>query len=91
MKETAMMFSYGNGMNGWGYALMIISMLAFWGLLIAGVVYLVRQPGSPGPKDIAASVTRTPEQFLAARFARGEIDAQEYNDRAAVLHGKVLS
>jgi len=91
MKETAMMFWYGNGMNGWGYALMIISMLAFWGLLVTGVVFLFRQPGSAGPNDIALSVTRTPEQVLAGRFARGEIDEQEYHGRVAVLDGKVLS
>ncbi len=82
---------FWNNMNGWGYALMIISMLAFWGLLITFVVYLFRQPDSAGAKDVALSATRTPEQLLAGRFARGEIDEQEYSGRIAVLQSKVLS
>jgi len=84
-----MMFWFDNGINGWSIALMIISMLAFWGLLISFVIYLVRQPSdNAGWKD---GPPRTPEQMLAARFARGEIDENEYTGRAAALHGKVLS
>ena len=29
------MMYWGNGMGGWGYVLMTVSMLLFWGLLIA--------------------------------------------------------
>ena len=36
------MFWYGGGMSGWGYALMTISMVLFWALVIFGVVALVR-------------------------------------------------
>jgi len=84
-----MLFWFDDGINGWRIALMIISMLAFWGLPISFVIYLVRQSsGSAGLKD---GPPRTPEQMLAARFARGEIDENEYTGRVAALHGKVLS
>lgn len=84
-----MMFWFDNGINGWSVALMIISMLAFWGLLISFVMYLIRQPsGGVGLKD---GPPPTPEQVLAARFAHGEIDENEYTGRVAALHGKVLS
>jgi len=44
--------------------------------------------GGAGFKD---GPPRTPEQMLAGRFARGEIDENEYTGRVAALHGKVLS
>ncbi len=37
-----MMFWYGNDTNVWGYALMTISMVVFWGLVIYGVIALLR-------------------------------------------------
>lgn len=81
-----MMFWYGDGMGGWGYLLMTVSMIVFWAAVIVGVVlvtrYLARTPAghptAPHP---------TAEQFLAERFARGEIDEQEYRNRLAVLRG----
>lgn len=36
------MFWYGNGMSGWGYVLMTVSTVLFWGLAIFGVVALIR-------------------------------------------------
>jgi putative membrane protein len=81
-----MMYWYGAGMNGWGYALMTISMVLFWALVIFGVVALVRFLARD---DRQATTTRsTPEQVLAERFARSEIDEQEYHDRVDVLRGR---
>ncbi|WP_245573192.1 SHOCT domain-containing protein [Amycolatopsis benzoatilytica] len=88
-KEFMMMFWYGNGMSGWGYALMTVGMVLFWGLVILGVValvrFLVRSPQRPDSADVSH---RTPEQMLAERFARGEIDEQEYRSRLATLQGR---
>ncbi len=85
------MFWYGNGFDnggGWGYALMIIGMLVFWGLVIGGVVLLFRQPDR---RDRVAGgmvpAHRTAEQLLAERFARGEIDEHEYHQRLDTLRG----
>lgn len=87
-----MMFWYGNGMSGWGYALMTVSMVLFWGLVIFGVVALIRYlaRASQRPQDTTAPPP-TPEQLLAERFARGEIDEQEYHSRLAALHGSPRS
>jgi putative membrane protein len=37
--------------------------------------------------DRQATTRFTPEQLLAERFARGEIDEQEYHHRVDVLRG----
>ncbi len=85
------MYWYGDHMTGWGYALGIIFMIVFWGALIAAVIAAVRYlgrgrldrvpPEPPGP----ASQPPRAEQLLAERFARGEIDAEEYRQRLEIL------
>lgn len=83
-----MMFWYGNGMGGWGYALMTVSAVLFWALVILAVVALVRYLArSSGPRDGRSVSEQPPEQLLAGRFARGEIDEQEYHSRLATLRG----
>ena len=89
-----MMYWYGSGMSGWGYALMTVSMILFWGAVIFGIVALVRHlgrsgqpPAAPQPPQTLAS-PQTPEQLLAERFARGEINEDEYRQRLAVLRGE---
>jgi putative membrane protein len=82
------MMWYGGGMGGWGFVLMAVTTLVFWGLLIAGGIavfrYLNRRPVNPG----SGGETRpTPDQLLAERFARGEIDEEEYRRRLDALRG----
>lgn len=76
------MWWYGKGMNAWGYTLMTISMVLFWGLVMYGVTALVRYP-APGNRSVTARPTA--EQLLAERFARGEIDEHEYHQRLDAL------
>jgi putative membrane protein len=80
---------WGNGMDGWGFALMSVSTALFWVLVIAGTVLLVRYLGDHRPQ----APDRSPrpvdaEQILAERFARGEIDDDEYRRRLEVLRGQ---
>ena len=75
---------WGNGMSGWGMVLMSVSSLLFWGLIIAGIVWLVRSTGRSGRPD-TAGLAPTPQQVLADRFARGEIDEEEYRRRLNTL------
>ena len=89
-----MMYWYGSGMSGWGYALMTVSMILFWGAVIFGIVMLVRYfgrsgqpPAEPRPPQSAES-PQSPERLLAERFARGEIDEDEYRRRLGVLRGE---
>jgi putative membrane protein len=68
--------------GGWGWLVMSASMLVFWGLVIWGVVSVVGS--SRGPSSGAGRPT-DPERILKERFARGEIDAEEYEQRREVL------
>ena len=72
----------GHGMGGFGFALMMLTQLLFWALLIGAAIYLVRTLGTrqgTGPQPSSA------EQILAERYARGEIDEAEYQQRLQTL------
>lgn len=79
-----MMFWPDGGPNGWGAVAMTISMLLFWGVLILGAVLLVRALNRP-PTGAAPEPRPSPQQVLADRFARGEIDEDEYTRRRELL------
>lgn len=81
------MMYWGNGMGGWGYVLMTVSMLLFWGLLIAGIVLLVRYVGGDRRQPPLTTARPDPRSLLAERFARGEINEDEYGQRLNVLNG----
>lgn len=79
---------YGWDGNGWGigaWVAMAVLMLIFWGGVITVVVLLVR-PTHPGEGPTAQ---RPPhhdaERILTERFARGEIDEQEFTTRRTAL------
>lgn len=55
--------------------------LAFWVLVIGGIVWLVRR----GPRWQVAGPVRRSLDVLGKRYARGEIDQDEYLQRRAVL------
>jgi putative membrane protein len=82
-----MMFWYDHDMSGWGYAGMAIGMVLFWILIIVGIVALIRftTTTSPPRPHLAPPFSESAEQILAGRFARGEIDDAEYQQRLAVL------
>ena len=75
-----MMGQYGNGMAGWGPILMTAGNLLVWALVVVVVIVLVRYLRRSTPGGRAAA-----EELLAERFARGEIDEQEYRERLDVL------
>jgi putative membrane protein len=81
------MMYWGNGMGGWGIAVMTASNLLFWGSMIAGLVVLVRYLSRGGPAGTPTGHRLTPEQVLADLFARGEIDSDEYTRRLQILSG----
>ncbi len=79
------------GYNGFGFGggLMGIGMLLFWGLVIVGIVMLVRGVG--GTSGLVTSQTRprglTALDILAERYARGEIDKAEFEQKRSDLRG----
>jgi putative membrane protein len=78
------MMDWGNG--GWGagdWVAMSAMMILVWGALIALVVWVVRSTRSDrhqqlGSGDRAATL-------LAERFARGEIDSEEFSRNSELL------
>ena len=78
------------GVGGW--IAMSLMMLVFWGVPIALVVWLIRS--SFHPRQAAGATSRSSaEQVLAERYARGEIDEEEFSGRSEVLRqgSKALS
>jgi putative membrane protein len=79
-----MMYWNQHNMSGWDWFAMSIGSVLLWALLVAIAVLLYRNLNRthdlPHTRPVAS-----PEQVLADRFARGEIDEDEYRNRLAVL------
>jgi putative membrane protein len=82
------MYYGGNGVEWWGWLLMALGMVAFWGVVIWGIVSLVRW-GTASRTSTPPSGDESPEALLNRRFAAGEINEDEYRHRLDVLHGGV--
>lgn len=79
------MWGYGYGDAGWaGWLVMGLMMLLFWAIVIGGVVFLVRSTGRNRGGDGGAGGSDA-RRILDERFARGEIDTDEYAKRRQVL------
>ncbi|MEV0894346.1 SHOCT domain-containing protein [Promicromonospora sp. NPDC050262] len=80
------MMYYGTyGMGMWGMLLMLVGSVLLWGLVVGGVVLLAHYLRNPGPPVRTAGEDPTARHLLAQRFARGEIDENEYHRRLSVL------
>jgi putative membrane protein len=82
-----MMMWYSGGNWGWGsWILMTVAMVMFWAALIAGAMVAVRYAVSARRADTnPAAVSTRAEDLVAQRYARGEIDEDEYHRRVALL------
>jgi putative membrane protein len=82
------MFWYDHNVGGWGWFAMSAGMIFFWVVITALGVLLYRALARPGGSSDRADnrpLEPIPEQILAERFARGEIDEDEYHRRLTVL------
>lgn len=71
---------YWNDGWGWvGWLTMTIFMVGFWGLVAWVIVTVTRGPSGSGHQQHSA------EDILAERFARGEIDHDDYTQRLDAL------
>lgn len=73
-------FGYGH-MTGIGWW----AMLAFWIALFAVLVFVLLQASSSNRSASPGQRTPDASDVLATRFARGEIDEDEYRQRRDVL------
>jgi putative membrane protein len=83
-----MMDNWNGGGWGWGaWVAMAFMMLVFWGAIAAVVIVAIRSwghrpEGSPGG---GTSSEDDALRILDARFARGDIDSEEYTSRRDLL------
>ncbi|MDQ7907111.1 SHOCT domain-containing protein [Phytohabitans sp. ZYX-F-186] len=70
----------GDGWDGPGWWVLVP--IAFWVVVLSAVGYLIYRFS---PRRAARTAA---ERTLAERFARGEIDAEELEQRRSVLRGK---
>lgn len=82
-----MMYGYGSGFGIGGWILMGLGFVVFWGLVVTLVIVLVRRSRTGSPPLVYASRHQTALDILAERFARGEIDEQEFASRRRALLG----
>ncbi len=79
---------YWGGGWGWGgWVFMAVMMVLFWAVIVAGIVMVVRysRDRSVPPPSMAGDGRDQARRVLDERFARGEIDADEYTRRRDLL------
>lgn len=86
-----MMGWYNDSIGAGGWIAMVLMMVAFWGLVIFAVAAIFRgSTGNVGENTgFEQGGRRDPMQTLDELFARGEIDADAYHARQAVLRESV--
>lgn len=65
-------------MGSWDMGFGWVIMLVFWGLVIFGVLYLLKPNSKPSNDKLADNSAM---EILKSRYARGEIDQQEYEQK----------
>ena len=81
-----------DGPGGWGWMMMAMLMIAFWVGVVWILTSVVRHRGLssgsvPSATPVAPAITG-PEDILHERFARGEIDVEEYHHRLDAIRVK---
>ncbi len=67
------MMHWGNYSWGWGMGFGWLFMIVFWGLVVLGIVYIIKMIAGGGPKN-----KETALDLLKKRYAKGEITKEEY-------------
>ncbi len=82
---------YGHGQmwsHGWGgWIFGPLMMIVFIALIVGVVVLVVRWLGGVGGGPAQGSKPKAALEILEERFARGEIDKDEFEDRRRALQG----
>ena len=83
MELRMMMFGFYDGVGWAGWVLMTLAMVVFWGLVIYAILTPFRSGPTPGTRTDETAVD--PRRILDERFARGEIELEEYQVRRDAL------
>ncbi len=79
-----MRYGYGGDGMGWGgWLAIVVMMVVFWGAIAWVIVTLIRQNGRPAEPPAARGPD--PRAILDERFARGDIDEDDYRRRRDAL------
>ena len=76
--------NHGNWAAG-DWLAMSFMMVLFWGLVIALIFWVARSGHGSGNHGFGGPLQRA-DDLLAERFARGEIEEEEFTRRRLVLH-----
>ncbi len=83
--ERPELLPYGWSM-GWGHLVFgHVMMLLYWGALVVLILFVVRAVQGSWPAPIASSSDDKAVEILRQRFARGEIDKDEFEARKRSL------
>jgi putative membrane protein len=78
MEAMTMTWYYGTPMGWGGFTMMTLTMLLFWGGVVALVVVVLRRL----PRDRSAT------RILEQRLAKGEIDTEEFERVSRILDSR---
>lgn len=78
------------GLDGGWWIVMVVVMILFWGLVLVGIAWLVRELGGSREQSHrsmppAAEPGAEALRILDTRLAAGEISTSEYRERRAAL------
>jgi putative membrane protein len=76
----------GSGWGGWGFGFPGFGMIVIWVLIIVLAVWLVRAFVGTGT-DAGPRTGKSARQVLEERYARGEIDRDEFEQKRRDLSG----
>lgn len=74
--------------NGGWWILMALGMILFWGLMILGILWVVRELRSHGDHPGNGRRAEDPLAILDRRLAEGAVSAEEYRLRKSILAGE---
>lgn len=74
-----MMWNYGDNSMYWG-GFESIFMIIFWVLIIAGIIYFIKWSFDQ-PRGSSSQRGNTPLEILKERYAKGEINKQEFDEK----------